>query len=216
MTGQPDFAQALTRLPLVAILRGITPGEALAVGQALVDAGFTLIEVPLNSPDPLASIAILAEAFGDRAVIGAGTVLSEGDVANVSRAGGRMIVSPNCDPAVIRATRSLGLASLPGCFTPSEAFAAIASGASAIKFFPAEALSPLAISAMGAVLPPAMPRLVVGGINPATMASWKAAGAHGFGLGSALYKPGRSPGEVAAAAGDFAAAWARITSSASL
>jgi 2-dehydro-3-deoxyphosphogalactonate aldolase len=200
------FADAFARCPLVAILRGIRPDEVEAVGEALIDVGFTLIEVPLNSPDPFASISRLARLVGDRALVGAGTVLTPAEAAQVAAAGGALIVSPNTDPAVIRAAVDAGLAALPGFFTPTEAFAAIAAGASALKLFPAEATAPVALAAMRAVLPRAMPVLAVGGITPSTMAAWRAAGADGFGLGSALYKPGRPAAEVGAAARAFQAA----------
>jgi 2-dehydro-3-deoxyphosphogalactonate aldolase len=200
------LAAALSRCPLVAILRGITPAEAPDVGRALVAAGFAIIEVPLNSPQPFDSIARLAEAVGDSALIGAGTVLGVDDVAQVAAAGGQLIVAPNCDPAVIGAAVAAGLAAVPGVFTPSEAFAAIAAGAHALKLFPAEALAPAALKAMRAVLPPAMPVLVVGGITPSTMAPWRAAGAAGFGLGSALYQPGLAAADVGARARAFVAA----------
>lgn len=201
-----DFATAFAAMPLVAILRGVKPGEVVAIGEALVAAGFTLIEVPLNSPDPFDSIARLAAALGDRALIGAGTVLTTADVGRVADAGGRMIVSPNTDTAVIAESVGRGLASLPGYFTASEAFAAIGAGATALKLFPAEAASPAVLKAQRAVLPRAMPLLAVGGIAPDTMAPWRAAGADGFGLGSALYRPGDSADTVAAAARAFAAA----------
>lgn len=202
------LALALQRCPLVAILRGITPAEAADVGRALVDAGFALIEVPLNSPQPYDSIARLADAVGDAALIGAGTVIAAANVARVAAAGGGLVVAPNCDAGVIGAACAAGLAAVPGVFTPSEAFAAIAAGAHALKLFPAEASSPAALKAMRAVLPPAVPVLVVGGITPAAVAPWRSAGAAGFGLGSALYQPGLSAAEVGARARAFAAALA--------
>lgn len=202
----PNFADAFARCPLVAILRGVRPDEVEPIGDALVDAGFTLIEVPLNSPDPFDSIGRLVARVGDRAIIGAGTVLSVGGVERVADRGGTMVVSPNTDPAVIRASVAAGMASLPGYFTPSEAFAAIAAGASALKLFPAEAATPAVLGAHRAVLPKSLPVLVVGGVKPDTMAPWRAAGADGFGLGSALYKPGASASDVAAAARAFVAA----------
>lgn len=207
---RPDttgFAAAFAALPLVAILRGIRPEEADAIGDALADAGFTLVEVPLNSPDPLASIERLARRIGGRAMVGAGTVLHAGDVARVRDAGGRMIVSPNTDTGVVAATAAAGMASLPGYFTPTEAFAAHAAGASALKLFPAEAASPAVLKAQRAVLPRDVPVLAVGGIAPDTMAPWRAAGADGFGLGSALYRPGDTAAQVADAARRFVAAW---------
>ena len=199
-----DFATAFAALPLIAILRGIRPDEIEPVGAALVSAGFTLIEVPLNSPDPFDSIARLAKACGDATMVGAGTVLTTADVARVRDAGGRMVISPNTNTAVIEATVAAGMASLPGYFTPSEAFAAIQAGASALKLFPAEAASPAVLKAQRAVLPKAVPVLAVGGITPEGMAPWRAAG---FGLGSAIYKPGMTAKDVGNAARRFVAAW---------
>lgn len=197
----------LSPLPLVAILRGLTPDEALPVGQALVDAGFRIIEVPLNSPDACESIRRLARAFGATVLIGAGTVLSVEAVAEVAAAGGRLIVMPHADTAVIRAARAAGLACAPGVATPTEAFAALAAGADALKLFPAEQLGPAVLKAWRAVLPAGVPCLPVGGITPDNMAPWRAAGANGFGLGSALYRPGQDPAEVGAQARAFAEAW---------
>jgi len=208
MTLPNDFASAFARCPLVAILRGITPEEVDGIGEVLVDAGFTLIEVPLNSPQPLRSIERLAARLGERAVVGAGTVLTPGEVCEVARAGGRMIVSPNTDPGVIAASVAAGLASLPGCFTPTEAFAAVDAGAHCLKFFPADALGAGTIKAMGAVLPKATPRLAVGGITPQTLANWSNSGVVGFGLGSALYAAGDATPKVGAAAKEFVAALA--------
>jgi 2-dehydro-3-deoxyphosphogalactonate aldolase len=201
-----DFDTAFARCPLVAILRGVRPDEIDAIGDGLVDAGFTLIEVPLNSPDPLDSIARLAKRLDGRAVVGAGTVLQVSQVDEVRAAGGRIIVSPNANPAVIVAAASAGLASLPGIATPTEAFAALDAGATALKLFPAEAASPAVLKAMRAVLPRDVRMLPVGGISPDTMVPWLAAGADGFGLGSALYTVGRSADDVAARAHDFVAA----------
>lgn len=201
-----DFDTAFARCPLVAILRGVRPDEIGAIGEGLVAAGFTLIEVPLNSPDPLDSIARLAKQLDGRAVVGAGTVLQASQVDDVRAAGGRIIVSPNANPAVIAAAASAGLASLPGIATPTEAFAALDAGATALKLFPAEAASPAVLKAMRAVLPKSVRILPVGGIAPDTMAPWRAAGADGFGLGSALYTVGRSADDVAARARDFVAA----------
>ncbi|MBY0302457.1 MULTISPECIES: 2-dehydro-3-deoxy-6-phosphogalactonate aldolase [Sphingomonas] len=200
------FDRAFAACPLVAILRGLTPAEAPAVGDALVDAGLTLIEVPLNSPDPFDSIALLARRLGDRAMIGAGTVLDPGDVARVRDAGGTLIVSPNTDTAVIRATRAAGLVSLPGYFTPSEGFAALAAGASALKLFPADGTTPTFLKAQRAVLPRSARVLAVGGVTPDNIATWRAAGADGFGLGSNLYRPGASAQQVADAAARYIAA----------
>ncbi|MGH6884488.1 MAG: 2-dehydro-3-deoxy-6-phosphogalactonate aldolase [Geminicoccales bacterium] len=201
-----EFDAALRRCPLIAILRGVRPGEVAGIGEALVEAGFGLIEVPLNSPDPLDSIARLAGALAGRAVIGAGTVLRETDVAAVQAAGGTMIISPNTDLDVIAAAARAGLVSLPGVATPSEAFAALDAGASALKLFPAESSSPAVLKAMRAVLPGGVRILPVGGITPENLAPWLHAGAAGFGLGSALYAPGFTAGEVAVRAHKFIAA----------
>lgn len=206
MTAPDRFLGHLAECPLVAIIRGVTPAEADGVGGALIDAGFRIVEVPLNSPEPLKSIEILARRFGDVATIGAGTVLDPIDVARVADAGGRIIVSPNADRSVISAAVSGGLASAPGVFTPTEAFAALAAGAHALKLFPAEAASPAVLAALLAVLPKRTPVIVVGGVRADTMGPWREAGATGFGLGSSLYKPGRSLAEVAAAARSFVAA----------
>jgi 2-dehydro-3-deoxyphosphogalactonate aldolase len=205
-----DLATALAQLPLVAILRGIRSDEIEAAADVLVEAGFRLIEVPLNSPDPLVTIEKLARRVGDRAIVGAGTVLTVGQVAEVQDAGGAMIVSPNTDVAVIAESARRGLVSLPGYFTPSEAFAALAAGASGLKLFPAEAASPAVVKAQRAVLPKDVPLLAVGGISPTNMEPWRQAGADGFGLGSALYKVGLSTAEIAANARAFARAWAEM------
>lgn len=202
----PDFTTAFAACPLVAILRGIRPDEVEDVGDALVEAGFTLIEVPLNSPDPFASLKRLATRVGDRAMIGAGTVLRVADVARVRDAGGQMVISPNTDTDVIAATAAAGMTSLPGYFTPSEAFAALSAGATALKLFPAEAASPAVLKAQRAVLPEKVPVLVVGGVAPDMMAPWIAVGANGFGLGSALYRVGASAAEVGRLAAQFTAA----------
>jgi 2-dehydro-3-deoxyphosphogalactonate aldolase len=207
MTALTEFDAAFERLPLIAILRGVQPTEVEAIGDALVDAGFTLIEVPLNSPVPLDSIARLAKRLAGRAVIGAGTVLAEAQVAAVRAAGGTMIISPNTNPGVIAASAGAGLVSLPGIATPSEAFAAIEAGANALKLFPAEGASPTVLKAMRAVLPPTMRVLPVGGISPDNMVVWHKAGAAGFGIGSALYSPGLAPNDVATRASAFRRAW---------
>lgn len=193
-----NFAQAFAACPLVAILRGLTPAEAPAIGDALVDAGFTLIEVPLNSPDPFASIRILADRLAGRALVGAGTVLTVDQVAQVADAGGTLIVSPNTNPDVIRAAVAAGLVSMPGYFTPTEGFAALAAGATALKLFPADGTTPAMLKAQRAVLPRDVPVLAVGGITPETMVAWRGAGADGYGLGSNLYRPGKSAAAVAA------------------
>ncbi|MEH3123189.1 MAG: 2-dehydro-3-deoxy-6-phosphogalactonate aldolase [Sphingomonas phyllosphaerae] len=194
------FDAAFAAAPLVAILRGLTPAEAPAVGDALVDAGFTLIEVPLNSPDPFDSIRLLIERVGDRALIGAGTVLTVEDVARVQDVGGTLIVSPNTNTDVIAATAARGMISMPGYFTPSEGFAALAAGATALKLFPADGTTPGYLKAQRAVLPKTTRMLAVGGIVPENVAEWRAAGADGFGLGSNLYRPGKSADAVAAEA----------------
>jgi 2-dehydro-3-deoxyphosphogalactonate aldolase len=195
-----DLRRRLAECPLVAILRGITPDEAEAVGGAVFEAGIRIIEVPLNSPDPLASLERLARAFGESALVGAGTVLEAADVARVRDAGGRIIVSPNSFAPVIEAAAAAGLVSLPGFFTPSEAFAALRAGATGLKLFPAEGAVPAVVKAQRAVLPKDVPLLVVGGVSPGTLQPWLDAGAQGFGLGSGLYRPGQSAQETAAKA----------------
>lgn len=186
------FQAYLDECPLIGIIRGVTADDAEAVGEAILDAGIRIIEVPLNSPDPLKSIERLSHRFGDRALIGAGTVLMAEEVPNVRAAGGGIIVSPNTNPDVIAATVSEGLVSCPGYFTPSEAFTAIAAGATALKLFPAEAATPAVLKAQRAVLPMKIPLIVVGGIKPDNMQPWQEAGATGFGLGGGLYQPGQS------------------------
>jgi 2-dehydro-3-deoxyphosphogalactonate aldolase len=203
MTAPALFAQHFARCPLVAILRGVTPDEVVAIGEALVAAGISIIEVPLNSPDPFTSIARLVAALGHRAVVGAGTVLDDGQVRALVDAGGQLLVAPGTDPAVIAAGAKAGLAVAPGFFTPSEAFAAIGAGAHALKYFPAEGGSPAMLKAMKAVLPAAVPVLAVGGVMPETMGQWRDAGAAGFGLGGALYRPGDDSAAVAAKAAAF-------------
>jgi 2-dehydro-3-deoxyphosphogalactonate aldolase len=200
------FRASFGACPLVAIIRGVTPEEVEAVGQAIYDAGIRIIEVPLNSPRPLDSIRRLATRFEGRALIGAGTVLRPEQVAEVAAAGGRIIVSPSTYQATIEATVAAGLVSAPGYFTPSEAFAAVRAGAHLLKLFPAEAAPPAVVKAQRAVLPPEIPLLVVGGVSPDKMAAYRAAGADGFGLGSALYRPGQRPEEVAAQAAAFVGA----------
>jgi len=211
MTGRDDMAMtfktAMAELPLIAILRGITPAEAEPVGEALVAAGFRLIEVPLNSPDPFRSIEALAKHFGDKAVIGSGTVMTSGDAQHTVEVGGRLVVMPHSNSEVIRAARSAGAWCLPGVATPTEGFAALAAGADGLKLFPGEALPPAVIKAWKAVFPPSVPLMPVGGVTPKRIAEYVAAGAAGFGIGSALYKPGVSIADVQARAASFAAAW---------
>lgn len=209
MTHPDRFRAALAECPLVAILRGLRPEEAEAIGDALFESGIRIIEVPLNSPDPLDSIGRLARRLGTRAVIGAGTVLNPDQVAAVRGVGGDLIVSPSTNPAVIAATVAAGMISCPGYFTPSEAFAAIDAGAHALKLFPAEALTPAVVKAQRAVLPRDVPLLVVGGVKPDAMAPWLAAGADGFGLGSGVYVPGQSPAETLDKARSYRAALGR-------
>jgi len=201
------WTEVLETLPLVAILRGLTPDESVEVGEALVAAGFRCLEVPLNSPQPLDSIRRLRDALGDRAIVGAGTVLTPQAVRDVAGAGGQIIISPNTDVAVIGEAKAAGLISFPAFYTPSEAFTAIAAGADALKLFPAETAGPVMLKAMKAVLPKTTPVFPVGGVEPGNVATWRAAGANGFGLGSGLYKPGRSAAEVGEIAKTYVAAW---------
>jgi len=191
MSAVEDFRRHFAECPLVAIIRGVTPGEAKAIAGALYEGGIRIIEVPLNSPQPFESIRTIADAYGDRALVGAGTVLHPGDVARVKDAGGRLVVSPNTDIPVIEATVAAGLVSSPGYFTPSEAFDAILAGAHSIKLFPAEAASPKVVKAQKAVLPNDVPLIVVGGVTPESIPEWIGGGADGFGLGGGLYKPGQ-------------------------
>ena len=205
MNAHQKFEAALSHIPLVGILRGLQAHEALAVGEALTSTGWTLIEVPLNSPDPLKSIATLASNFS-QALIGAGTVLTPDDVRNVHAAGGQLIVSPNFNPAVVREAVRLGMVCLPGVMTATEAFAALEAGATGLKLFPAEMITPAVVRALRAVLPADTRLLPVGGITPENMSSYLTAGANGFGIGSALYKPGMTATQVQASAMNFIAA----------
>lgn len=190
------LARYLEQCPLIGIIRGVTPGDAEAIGDAIHQGGIRIIEVPLNSPEPLRSIELIAKRLGDSALVGAGTVLDPADVPRVRDAGGRIIVSPDTNVEVIAAAAGAGLVSSPGYFTPSEGFAAIRAGAHALKLFPAEAASPAVLKAQLAVLPKDIPVLAVGGIKPDNMRPWLDAGAAGFGLGGGLYKPGQSASET--------------------
>ena len=200
----PRFAAAFAACPLIAILRGIEPGEAREHGRALYDAGFRVIEVPLNSPAPFESIAAIRRALPHDAIVGAGTVLRPELVGTLAGAGGELVVMPHADAAVIRAAKAAGLACTPGVATPTEAFAALAAGADALKMFPAEQLGAHVVKAWRAVVPKRVPIVPVGGVSPENMQPFLAAGADGFGLGSALYRPGQGPDETAVRARAFA------------
>lgn len=206
MTTVDRFRAAMRELPLVAILRGLKPSEAPVIGDVLVEAGFRLIEVPLNSPQPLDSIALLRKRFPD-AVIGAGTVLTAAEARDVASAGGELVVAPNFDHEVVEETVRLGMASLPGIMTPTEAFAALKAGAHGLKLFPAELASPAVVKALLAVLPKGTSLIPVGGIGADNMDVWRAAGAAGFGLGSSLYKPGDDAATVRIKAAAIVSAW---------
>jgi 2-dehydro-3-deoxyphosphogalactonate aldolase len=206
MSALERFRDLLADCPLIAIIRGVDPLAAAEVGEALYEGGIRIIEVPLNSPEPFDSIARLRRRLGDRAMVGAGTVLRVEEVSAVAAAGGELIVSPVTNREVIAASAAGGLVSCPGFFTPTEAFAAIDAGAHALKLFPAEAASPAVLAALRAVLPREVPVIVVGGVTPQAMAAWKDANATGFGLGSGLYRPGQSPSETLNKARAFVAA----------
>ncbi len=201
----PLFDKYFAACPLIAVIRGVTPEEVDGIGDALFEAGIRIIEVPLNSPDPLNSIAKLSKRMDDRALVGAGTVLRAGQVADVQAAGGQIIVSPNTNVEVIIATVAAGLVSCPGYFTPSEAFTALTAGAHALKLFPAETATPAVVKAQRAVLPRDVPILIVGSVKPDMMARWLDAGANGFGLGSGVFRPGNSAAEVLANARAYVA-----------
>lgn len=194
--GRTKLRDNLNRCPIIAILRGLSPEKAIDVGQCLIDAGVSILEVPLNSPDACKSIELMAAAFGDNAIIGAGTVLSQQDVQQVHAAGGEIIISPNMDPKVIVESKALGMISLPGIQTTSEAFLALQSGADGIKVFPANAIPPSVIQAWNAVLPADTLILPVGGVNAENLEEYWAAGVHGFGVGSWLYSPKLSLAEI--------------------
>ena len=200
------FRRYFDQCPLVAIIRGVTPDEAEAIGQAVYDAGIRIIEVPLNSPDPIESIRRVAARFGESMLVGAGTVLEPERVAEIGAAGGRLIVAPNTNVEVIEETIAAGMVSCPGYFTPSDAFDALEAGATALKLFPAEGASPAVLKAQRAVIPKEVPILVVGGVKPETMQAWLDAGADGFGLGGGLYQPGQSPAETGEKARAYVAA----------
>jgi 2-dehydro-3-deoxyphosphogalactonate aldolase len=204
-----ELTQWVERCPLIAILRGVKPEEVVAIGAALEHEGIAIVEVPLNSPQPIGSIALLARAFGERLLVGAGTVMTTAQVTEIAAAGGKLIVTPHADAAIVRAAKQLGLLAVPGFFTPAEAFAMLGAGADGLKLFPAEAASPAMLRAMRAVLPPGTAVLPVGGIDASNMAGWRGAGAAGFGIGSAIYRPGDSPETVAAKARGLVSALGR-------
>jgi 2-dehydro-3-deoxyphosphogalactonate aldolase len=210
MTVMEQWQDALKTLPLVAILRGLRPSEALNIGEVLVEAGFRIVEVPLNSPDPFDSIKLLAQSLSKRAIVGAGTVLTVADVETLHAVGGQICISPNANPDVIRRAKALGLISFPAFFTPTEAFSAIDAGADAIKLFPAELAGTTGLKAMKAVLPKTIPVFPVGGVNPDNMKDFIEAGAAGFGIGSAVFKPGDTPEIVYKKARAFVEGWEAI------
>jgi 2-dehydro-3-deoxyphosphogalactonate aldolase len=209
VTLHEDFLKRLTAVPVVAILRGVRPDEVEAVAEAIIKAGVTIIEVPLNSPDPFASIELMAKRFAGQAIVGAGTVLSVADVERCAAVGAQLIVSPNMRPDVIAATVSAGMLSAPGCLTPTEAFSALDAGAHAVKLFPGEMVTPAIVKAMRAVLPKSATVLVVGGVTVENAAAFRAAGADGFGVGGSIYKAGTTAAEAGANTAAFVAALAR-------
>lgn len=200
------FADSMEKMPIIAILRGVLPDEVISVAQAVVDAGIRIVEVPLNSPDPFDSIGRLVKHFGNDAIIGAGTVLRVDDVAKCGQVGAQIIVSPNMDVAVIRATVAGGMISAPGCLTPTESFAALNAGAHAVKLFPGELLTPGTVKAMRAVLPKEANVMVVGGVTVENMTSFRAAGATGFGIGGSIYRAGDAAADAGRRAAAFVAA----------
>ncbi|KMO13580.1 2-dehydro-3-deoxy-6-phosphogalactonate aldolase [Methylobacterium platani] len=201
-----DVTEWLARCPLVAILRGVRPDEVEAIGEALVAAGIAIIEVPLNSPEPVESVRRLAARLGDRALVGAGTVRRETEVAAVAEAGGRLLVTPHADTGLVRAAKARGMVAMPGFLTPTEAFGLLDAGADALKLFPAEAGGPPMLKALRAVLPKDTPLLPVGGVDARSLPAWREAGASGYGCGSSLYKPGDTPEQVGAKAAALLAA----------
>ena len=197
---------AESKYPIIAILRGITPDEALAAGKELLDAGITVMEVTMNSPEPLKSLELLVEAYGSQAQIGMGTVLSAAEVEQVAKTGGKLIVSPNFNPEVVKATKDHGMASVPGCLTPTEMFAALDAGADILKLFPGDIATPTVVKGCRAVLPKECKLAITGGVNAENIPAYLAAGADFLGIGSALYKPGKDAAGIRAAAADFVAA----------
>lgn len=197
---------------IIAILRGITPAEAVPITEALIEAGITSIEVPLNSPDPFASIKQMVDTFGQTALIGAGTVLNPDDVQRLHQIGAGMVVSPDCNPRVIVATKQAGMKSYPGVMTPTECFTALRNGADGLKLFPGSLIGPEGLKAIKAVLPPGTETYAVGGAGPSNFANWRAAGVDGFGIGSALYKPGASVAEIKTRAAAIVAAYDAVMS----
>ncbi len=210
MTLIERWRDALDTLPLVAILRGIQPGEALAVGEQLVKAGFKVLEVPLNSPQPFDSIKLMVDAYGEQAIVGAGTVLKVSDVETLKSVGGQICISPNANPDVIRRAKALGMISFPAFFTATEAFNAIDAGADALKLFPAELAGAKGLKALKAILPKDMPVFPVGGVEPGNMGEYVGVGAAGFGIGTAVFKPGDTPAIVYDKARAFVDGWAAL------